>query len=240
VLARLRIGGRTFAPSWLPTLLVAVVVAACVGLGRWQWDRGVDRRGQWQAFESEAQVLPADSRDLASLARFQRVQLTGRYDAARQFLLDNRTRDGRAGFEVLTPLELGDGRAVLVNRGWIAFSGYRDRLPEIGFAARASETVTGRLDLLPAPGLPRGHAPPSTGPEWPKVVSFPTMAELERAYAHEIEPKIVLLDAESPYGFRRDWRPPGIEPARHFSYAVQWWGFAALAGALWILLSFRR
>jgi surfeit locus 1 family protein len=236
----LRNGERTFAPSWAMTALAGLSVLACVSLGRWQWERGVDRRAQWAEFRTPGAPLPADSRDLAALPRFQRVALTGRYDVDHQFVLDNRTRDGRAGFEVLTPLELGDGRRVLVNRGWIPFSGYRERMPEVRLEARDRVNVRGRLGELPAPGLPRGRAGPSAEGSWPKLVSFPSVEQLAKVYGHELEPKVVLLDPDAPHGYRRDWRAPGIEPARHFSYAVQWWAFAALAVVLWITLGFKR
>jgi surfeit locus 1 family protein len=211
-----------------------------LALGRWQWDRGLERRTQWAQFAGPEPALAADSRDLASLPRFRRVALTGRYDVERQFLLDNRTRDGRAGFEVLTPLELADGRIVLVNRGWLPFSGYRDRLPEVAFAPPTREMVTGRLSDLPVAGLARGRAAPPPDAKWPKLASFPTFEQLERAYGRPLEKRVVLLDEQAARGYRRDWRPPGIEPGRHFSYAVQWWSFAALAAGLWIALSFRR
>lgn len=225
---------------WSLTLLAAAAVVTFVGLGRWQWDRGVERRAQWEDFDATGPALPADSRDLGALPRFQRVALTGRYDTGHQFVLDNRTREGRAGYEVLTPLELGDGRAVLVNRGWLPFSGYRDRFPNVAFEGRASEVVTGRLDRLPSAGLASGRAAPGPGDDWPKLVSFPSMEQLAGALGRELEPWIVLLDERAPHGFARAWRPPGLEPARHFSYAVQWWGLAALAATLWIVLGFRR
>ena len=72
------------------------------------------------------------------LAAVRRISVAGRWDAARQFLLDNRTRDGRAGYEVLTPLQLDDGRWLIVNRGWVSFSGYRERLPDIAIAHSGS------------------------------------------------------------------------------------------------------
>lgn len=225
---------------WSLTLLAAAAVVTFVGLGRWQWDRGVERRAQWAGFDATGPALPADSRDLGALPRFQRVALTGRYDIGHQFVLDNRTREGRAGYEVLTPLELGDGRAVLVNRGWLPFSGYRDRLPNLAFEASAGAVVTGRLDRLPSAGLASGRAAPGSGDDWPKLVSFPSMEQLAGALGRELEPWIVLLDEQAAHGFARAWRPPGLEPARHFSYAVQWWGLAALAATLWIVLALRR
>jgi surfeit locus 1 family protein len=50
----------------------------------------------------------------------------------------------------------------------------------------------------------------------------------------------VLLDGGAPHGYAREWRPPGIEPRRHYSYAVQWWSFAVLTAVLWIVLALRR
>jgi surfeit locus 1 family protein len=41
-------------------------------------------------------------------------------------------------------------------------------------------------------------------------------------------------------GLSRNWRPPGLEPARHYAYAVQWWAFAVLALVLLIVLNLRR
>jgi len=38
----------------------------------------------------------------------------------------------------------------------------------------------------------------------------------------------------------RDWHPPGMEPIRHWSYAVQWWSFAVVLFVLWVGLSLRK
>lgn len=234
-----QVGGHKLAPFWPLTLLAAAASVAFVALGHWQWQRGMARDAQWEAFAAAGAALPAGSRDLAALPRFERVQLTGRYDSGHQFVLDNRSHDSRPGYEVLTPFVLADGRTVLVNRGWLPFSGYRDRLPHIGFDAAPSVIITGRLDGLPAAGLESGRAGPSLGSEWPKVVSFPTLQELTGALGRKLEPRIVLLDDTAPHGYARDWRPPGVEPGRHYSYALQWWSFAALVAVLWIVRTLR-
>jgi surfeit locus 1 family protein len=235
-----QVSGRKPATSWLLTLLAAVAVVLFVALGRWQWHRGVEREAQWSAFAAAGATLPAGSRDLAALPRFERVSLIGRYDPAHQFVLDNRSHEGRPGYEVLTPFALADGRTVLVNRGWLPFSGYRDRLPAIDFDAAPSVTITGRLDNLPAAGLEMGRAGPPPGREWPKLVSFPTLEALAGALGRTLEPRIVLLDDGAPHGYVRNWRPPGIEPGRHYAYAVQWWSFAALTALLSIVFTLRR
>lgn len=234
-----QVGERKVA-TWPLALLAAAAIVAFVALGLWQWERGVERESQWERFAAAGAALPAGARDLAALPRFERVALTGRYDPAHQFVLDNRSRDGRPGYEVLTPFVLVDGRAVLVNRGWLPFSGYRDRLPHIAFEPAAPLTIAGRLDNLPAAGLESGRAGPRPGGEWPKLASFPTLPELAAALGRGLEPRIVLLDGREPHGYARAWRPPGVEPSRHYSYAVQWWSFAALSALLWIVLSLRR
>ncbi len=166
--------------------------------------------------------------------------LQGSYDGQHQFLLDNMSHAGRPGYEVLTPLQLADGRTVIVNRGWVALSASRARLPEIGLDATAPVTALGRLDDLPVAGIALGHVAPAPGTAWPKLTSFPTMADLAAALGRPLEPRQLLLDADQPLGYVRDWRPSGLGPARHLAYAVQWWTFAALALGLYVYLNWRK
>jgi surfeit locus 1 family protein len=172
--------------------------------------------------------------------------VTGEWDAARQFLLDNRTRDGRAGYEVLTPLRLVDGRWLLVNRGWLPFEGRRDRLPEVATGlAPGAVTLRGRLDDLPTAGLASGRAAPALEGTWPRVTSFPQTAELAAslaggAEAPRLEPRVLLLDASAPAGYRRDWRPFVKGPEQNISYAVQWWSFGVLLLVLFVKMNLKR
>jgi surfeit locus 1 family protein len=55
-----------------------------------------------------------------------------------------------------------------------------------------------------------------------------------------LQHRIVLLDPESPGGYVREWSPAGMPPSRHFSYAIQWWGFAAVLLVLYFGLNFRK
>ena len=180
------------------------------------------------------------AQDLHSLARFKRISVAGNWDAAHQFLLDNRSHGGLPGYEVLTPLRLADGRVLLVDRGWVAFTGSRARLPPIAIAAHRPVSLTGRLDNVPVGGLALGHAAPADDALWPKVTSFPTLDELAAALGTKVEPWMLLLDTTSPDGYVRDWQPPGLAPLRHLSYAIQWWGFAVTLLIIWGIMSARR
>jgi surfeit locus 1 family protein len=221
------------------TLLTVLVLTLFVGLGRWQWHRGEAKQAVWAEFERNAPAKNSSARELDSIDRFARIELNGTFEPERQFLLDNRSHAGQPGYEVLTPFLLNGGRRVLVNRGWVPFGGYRDRLPDISLKDSPSR-ITGRIDELPSAGLASGHAAPGSDASWPKVTSFPTHDELEKALGATLEKRSLLLDSEVPGGYVREWSPPGMPPTRHFSYAIQWWGFACVLLVLYFGLNFRK
>jgi surfeit locus 1 family protein len=226
----------------IASLLVAVAFAALfVRLGTWQWHRGLDREAQWAAVaRGGAQAIDLGARALTEVPLYQRVRVSGELDGAHQFLLDNRTFQGRAGFEVLTPLARRTLPLVLVDRGWVPFGGVRRQLPDVRLAPAGLVMLTGRTAALPSAGLASGRAAPASAAPWPKVTSYPRMDELAEALGKPLSVRILLLDPGAPYGFERDWQPPGLPPMRHFGYAFQWWIFAGLAVAAWLILRRHR
>lgn len=231
---------RVFQPRPLMTVATLLFLVVFLSLGRWQWQRGVDRQAQWDAFARGDQPAQAvDGSAYARQSRYTRVSLVGRYDGARQFLLDNRSVDGRPGYEVLTILRLANGKAVPVSRGWLPFDGFRDRLPDVS-VADGERTVIGRVDTLPSAGLDKGRAAPALDGPWPRVTSFPTRSHLEAAWGAPLLDGMLLLEASEPDGYLRKWRPPGVEPDKHKAYAIQWWGFAVLLMILYIGLNFKK
>ena len=156
---------RRFRPRALPTLATIVAVAVFVSAGQWQQRRMHDKealRAQFDAAALEAPVALAalpESTDWNAL-RYHLVIAAGHYDAHRQVLVDNRIHDGHAGYHVITPLVLSDGRTVLVNRGWAPQGATRAALPEVApparrrHAARAHRVARGR-DSSSSPGSPR-------------------------------------------------------------------------------------
>jgi surfeit locus 1 family protein len=237
----LRLGRREFAPSMALTLLMAALAAVFGLLGRWQWHLGQQRAAQYARFvRGAAHVIPLGGAPLSTVPLYQRVSVRGRYDGAHQFLLDNSIHDGADGYEVLTPLLREGAPAVLVDRGWVAFTGSRSRLPDTHLAASRSVTVIGRVGPLPTAGLSFGRAPPPPGPHWPKVTSFPRTAELSAALGRPLARRILLLDPAAPEGYVRAWTLPGMPALENWGYAIQWWAFAVTAGVIWLILSLRR
>jgi surfeit locus 1 family protein len=229
---------RSFAPTPGFSALAVTACALFICLGVWQWQRGVARQEEWLRFArgSDALVSLGD-RDLAAVPLFQRLSVTGTLDGAHQFLLDNRSFRGTAGYEVLTPLTRTSGGTLLVDRGWVAFTGSRRALPDIALADAGVLTLTGRAARLPSAGLAAGRAAPNPADPWPKVTSYPSAAQLATALGAPLPARIVLLDAQAPHGYVRDWQPPGISPLRNFSYAIQWWCFAVLTVVVWAVMS---
>jgi surfeit locus 1 family protein len=238
--ARFSAFGRVFSPSWPMTLAALVLLGVFVSLGRWQWQRGEAKQEVWAEYARNAPATRLDSRGLLESPRFSRIEVRGRFDPEHQFLLDNRSNQGRPGYEVLTPFVIDDGRWLLVNRGWMPFMGYREALPDVSLQDAGPLTLTGRIDALPVSGLDSGRAPPGEATGWPRRTSFPTLAELEQVLGRKLESRILLLDPQLPLGYLREWRPPGLDPSRHFSYAIQWWGFAAVLLVLYFGLNFRK
>lgn len=233
-------GRRVFAPTLRFTLLALLLAALFVRLGLWQWQRGEQRQAAAVSFARGAdEVLELGTADATGVPLYQRVRVEGELDGAHQFLLDNRSFEGRAGYEVLTPLARADVPTLLIDRGWVPFQGSRARLPDVTLTVSGPVRLTGRIALLPSPGLAAGRAAPSPQGPWPKVTSYPDMAQLAAALGVPLNPRVLLLDPASPFGYARAWQAPGLPPLRHFAYAIQWWSFALLTLILWAVASRR-
>jgi surfeit locus 1 family protein len=235
---RLSFGRRRFSPSPAFTVLMLVLCVIFIALGRWQWRRGEARAAEQARFERGARkVLALGSRSLAQVPDYQRVSLAGSYDATHQFLIDNMSYRDLDGYQVLTPLERPDGAVVLVDRGWVPFLGSRSKLPDVSVKSTGTVTLIGQVGELPTAGLAFGRSPPPAHGPWPRVTSFPTLAQLSGVLGRRLEPRIILLDPRAGDGYVRDWQLPGIPAMQNFAYAFEWWCFAIAAVVMWLVLS---
>lgn len=212
----------------LGALLVAALGFARLGL--WQLDRADSHRAVAASFADAAGqapvAVPATPAE-AEARRYRRLELAGHYRAGVQILLDNLTAGGQAGYQVLTPLDIGRERLVLVNRGWVPAAPDRRELPELGLP-HAAASPGGRIDRLPRAGLVLA-APPAEIRDGLLVLSFPDFTAIEAGLGRTVYPFQLLLDPDAPDGFRRDWGPDADRADRSFGYAVQWFGLAGLA-----------
>jgi surfeit locus 1 family protein len=213
----------------LPTVAMVAAVAVCVAAGNWQRGRMAQKQAQGERFAA-ATAAPADALPVGvgdwSAWRFRQVELAGRYDAMRQILIDNKVHAGRAGYHVVTPLLLDDGRAVLVDRGYVPAGATRAELPVVPPPA-GDVRVRGRVNVPPADYVELREAPPQ-GVVWQNL----DPAKFGASTGLAVLP-IVVEATEGDDRLVRDWPRPDAGTEKHRIYMVQWYAFAALAFGLW-------
>jgi surfeit locus 1 family protein len=203
--------------------------------------RAEDKRLLFEAFDQHRGtdvLIGAVDDAVAAELRFQRMELAGNYDSEHQVLIDNMVYAGQAGYQVLTPLRTGHS-AVLVNRGWVPAHPDRGRLPDLPISAKPRR-VSGRLDLLPRPGLKLAAPAGRSDDPWPRRLLFPSAPEIEQELGYAVRNYQLLLDPDSPDGFVRDWRPAVVGSERHFGYALQWFSFAAALSIIYVVVNLER
>jgi surfeit locus 1 family protein len=112
-----------FRPGWLPSVLVLLLFPCLIALGFWQLVRAEEKSELLAAHQAQQLAAPISIDELERQPNpaYQRVQLQGFFDARHTLLLDNRTRDGKVGVEVLQPFyDQASGLWLLLNRGWLA------------------------------------------------------------------------------------------------------------------------
>jgi surfeit locus 1 family protein len=231
---------RRWRPSLFSVVLTAIGMALFVRLGFWQLDRAAQKEELLAQYEAGQQAQVAiTSQNADGLARYQKVSVAGHYDPAHQVLLDNMpSHAGRPGYRVLTPMQTSAGW-LLVDRGWLPLGATRAELPNVSVGAD-ERNITGTMDSLPRAGLQLASPPIDPNAPWPRVLSFPTQADLEQQLGHKLIPGLLLLDPSHPDGYERIWEAHlGFKPERHIGYAVQWFALAAAAVIIFMLLGFR-
>ena len=228
-----------------PTLAYLCLLPLLIALGIWQLGRSEEKRvflvKQEQAMAS-SEILPLSTaiQDDADALRYKKVQATGHYDLAHQFLIDNQISAGKPGYFVLTPFFLqGEAKAVLVNRGWVPLNQERTVLPDIQLKNQQT-TVSGRINRFPSVGIKLAGAEiPSAG--WPSVLQVIDTQVLEKKLTYPLFPFQIELDQDLPEGFKREWKTTTIMlPEQHTAYAVQWFALAFTLTLLFIWYSCKR
>jgi surfeit locus 1 family protein len=168
--------------------------------------------------------------DPASL-EFRRVTVTGTFDYANEIVLRNRTRDGRPGVHVVTPLRIsGSDKAVLVDRGWIP---YEQTEPQARRAFRGPATAAVRGIVHASQSQPSGLGPvdPPLGPDRPRLDTWfrIDVSRIQQQTPYSLLPFYV---EQSPQPGAPDlpWRNEdlALDEGPHLSYAIQWFSFATI------------
>lgn len=222
-------------PKWIGFhLLVVGAIVTMVNLGIWQLHRLDERQAFNAQVEARYDTPPEPIDDLlvpgfdADDVEWRPVTATGRYLPDETVRIVNRSQNGFAGDNIVVPLDLGDGRLLLVNRGFLPL-GFD--VPE---APGGTVTVTGRLrpsqerrtgqlsdpaegDLAEAQRLDIERLAPQLGGE--VVGMYVDVFESQPADADSLQPVL----------------QPDLSEGPHLSYAVQWFVFSIAVAIGWVL-----
>ena len=233
---------RRFRPTIKNSLATLLVLPLLISLGFWQLDRAAQKRDLAEAFAANANKraveISAALLDHVNAHQWMPVSGSGTYSGP-NILLDNRIKDGVAGYEVLTPMSAG-GVTVLVNRGWVAAPAQRDILPEVAIPS-GEQGYSGKMGPAPTTGVAINEYSNlveelSADTLRIQLVDLQRLAELIKTPLNE---SVVYLDPSAPNGYRRDWKSPGFNPEKHQAYATQWFAMAAIVLILYITLNLR-
>jgi cytochrome oxidase assembly protein ShyY1 len=225
------------APRWLAlTAAGLVVMAVCVLLSQWQWGRAVERAAANDVIAHSREAEPLDAtlpagEGLDDDVRWTLVEATGVYDTEHEIVLRAQTNNSLNGFEIVTPLVLADGTAILVDRGFVA-SENTGSVPDFPEAPSGEVTVTGRVYEYEESS---GGVAEVDGHLESRRLSVDLLGphldyELRSAWIADIEPAEGFTALETP-SFK-DWQ--------NYSYAVQWALFAAMVPLGWVVLARRE
>lgn len=213
---------RSLLTRVVPAIAGILFAALFMRLGFWQLDRADEKVALQEAFDNPGSYQQVDER--SEPIYFTNLQVQGTYLPEQQILVDNIVRNGRLGYYVLSPVEFARGEALLlVNRGWIEKG--TSAIPDLALDEE-STFLRGRAGRLPRVGIRPGEAFEGSK-EWPRVGVWPTYDEIATELERPVLTFLLLLDAEEPDGFARQWEPPQNSPSTHYGYAFQWFAMAA-------------
>lgn len=196
-----------------------------IGLGFWQLDRAEQKR-QIQLTHAKHQAkIPVELNlpELDNYTSFTRIIAEGNFDNEHVWLIDNKQRQGKPGFEVVQPFLLASGGTFLVNRGWVAGLKLRTKLPEILM-------VEGSTIIFAEIMVPSMHpllSAESTTNSWPKVITAITPSIMKKYLGVDLPSNYVRLDEASTGVLAAGWHVVATTEAKHIGYAIQWFAMAA-------------
>lgn len=216
------------------TLFTLLALPLLISLGFWQLDRAAEKRALEAAYIEQQAQPPSqlNSRNLDTLPDYRRVMAQGQFDADHTWLLDNKQRDGRVGYEVVTPFILNDGSLILVNRGWLASTAQRAQLPPVPVLL-GEQMLFGELVSASEHPLLDGE---SQAIDWPRVVMALDPVAMGAQVDRKFPVRYLRLDDSSPGALVTQWQAVNVSSAKHSGYAFQWFGMA-VALIIWFVVA---
>ncbi|MEE8601666.1 SURF1 family protein [Euzebya tangerina] len=221
-------------PGWIATHIAVIAIAiGLINLGLWQLDR------QGEVDEINAQIeavidsppVPLSAELLRTPIEYQPVTVEGAFAQDADVSLSPRSRNGRPGYEVLTPFTTTDRQTVLVNRGWVPLDDQAPRPPagDVTIQARLRQPTPARQVISDDDGTVEVLGAVDLDELRPQVPDLTTGAYVE----------VIDEEARLAGAIPRPADPPALDSGNHVSYAMQWFAFT-LIGLIGYPLLLRR
>jgi surfeit locus 1 family protein len=226
-------------PPFIPTLIVLAFVVLMTNLGFWQLNRAQEKEELLVLLSDEKITFVNQPEQIKELPQYSNVKFNGQFLNSPQLLLDNQIDNQQIGYHVFTPFLIDNMNLyIMVNRGWIAKE--RFDMKDISVDTGVIE-LHGKLNHSPQVGIQLGEIElDATKPSQAityfdrKVVSKFLYENLCKDLSCIVSDRILLLDKKLNHGFKREWNPVVMPPAKHMGYAVQWFSMTIVLILLFI------
>ncbi|WP_092584398.1 SURF1 family protein [Rhizobium mongolense] len=221
-------------PSVRLTMLCSLMLlstAGFVALGLWQVERLSWKRDLIALVDQRvhAEPAPAPTRRAVNAAEdeYRRIMATGTLQNGKETLVYASTELG-PGFWVMTPLSLRDGRAVLINRGFVP-TDKRDPQTRPSGQLSGQVTITGLMRMTEPKGSLLQSNDPASGRWYSRDVAA---IAAEKHVADAAEYFIDADNTPNPGGLPVGGLTRIVFPNNHLVYAITWFGLALMAAGL--------
>jgi surfeit locus 1 family protein len=231
------LGNWRLRPRLWPTLITLLGLVVLLGLGTWQLERLAWKQALIAELKARAQdppmALPARITDAEAL-EFRPLRLQGRFLHDRELYLEARSHEGQPGLHVVTPLLLDDGRALLVDRGWVPLARRAPGTRRAGQLA-GRVTVAGQARIGGWTGY--GFLRPDNDPEanvwlWMDLAPMAESAGLSKPVTGLY---LVAGPAANPGGLPIGRAAEVGLPNDHLQYAITWYALALALLVVYLL-----
>ena len=225
-------------PEWIVTVVALLGVALTLSASYWQFGRASDKSALLEQYSARQAMAPHDLANgvpaIEDIAHRQ-VRVFGEFAPDKAILLDNKLRRGAAGYEIVVPLQIaGDGRYVLINRGWVGRGRDRSDLPEVDVPGGPVNVIG--TAVVPGRGALELSDEIVEGSVWQNL-NLQRYRERQRL---DVLNFVIQEESDRADGINRDWPDPGFGIQTHQSYAVQWLLFATLIIFFYVYYGFFR
>ena len=253
-----------FAPHWLPTTVVGLLMAVFVYLGLWQLERAEQKQHLAETLilrqqqkplalvngllfqESKGQKLAGEKKQSDPGSNVQelehsQLEVEGEYLVDKSVLIENRKYRGKTGFHVITPFLVSKSkRVLLVNRGWVK-AGPKLGIPRFE-TPQGIHQLVGTVSIPSPPVLDLTNSSQGFSEDIENFQRWPffTLERYRKWSGSDIYPLVLLLSPKSEGGFIRRWPKPQVDPSMHIGYALQWFAFALIVVLIWMKLSIKK